>query len=383
MAKRKYIDYKKQQQELFRRTEGYAAEVRAIYLRALGDIINLVKGVELEDGKPFTFAGYGYSEVVTPILRNMYSRTYQVIRGGVEREWLQSNKNNDELVKSVFGEHSIEDHHFARYFRRNKEAMDAFFERKTVNGGMSLSQKVWKYTGMYKQELENALDLAMGEGTAANRLATKIKGYLQEPDKFYRRFRIKIGEDKDGNPIYGSKWKRRVWDNESSSYKWIDDNPKRYHPGRGVYRSSYRNAQRLARTETNIAYREADFLRFQQLDFVVNVEIRLSNNHPCVDICDDLKGIYPKDFKWTGWHPNCRCYMIPVLARKEEIDKMLGKILNGEDASSVDTKNQKDLPNQFIDWVKSNEDRYHKAEANGTLPYFIRDNKRVVEQALT
>lgn len=383
MAKRKYIDYKKQQQELFRRTEGYAAEVRAIYLRALGDIINLVKGVELEDGKPFTFAGYGYSEVVTPILRNMYSRTYQVIRGGVEREWLQSNKNNDELVKSVFGEHSIEDHHFARYFRRNKEAMDAFFERKTVNGGMSLSQKVWKYTGMYKQELENALDLAMGEGTAANRLATKIKGYLQEPDKFYRRFRIKIGEDKDGNPIYGSKWKRRVWDNESSSYKWIDDNPKRYHPGRGVYRSSYRNAQRLARTETNIAYREADFLRFQQLDFVVNVEIRLSNNHPCVDICDDLKGIYPKDFKWTGWHPNCRCYMIPVLARKEEIDKMLDKILNGEDASSVDTKNQKDLPNQFIDWVKSNEDRYHKAEANGTLPYFIRDNKRVVEQALT
>ena len=383
MAKRKYIDYKKQQQELFRRTEGYAAEVRAIYLRALGDIINLVKGVELEDGKPFTFAGYGYSEVVTPILRNMYSRTYQVIRGGVEREWLQSNKNNDELVKSVFGEHSIEDHHFARYFRRNKEAMDAFFERKTVNGGMSLSQKVWKYTGMYKQELENALDLAMGEGTAANRLATKIKGYLQEPDKFYRRFRIKIGEDKDGNPIYGSKWKRRVWDNESSSYKWIDDNPKRYHPGRGVYRSSYRNAQRIARTETNIAYREADFLRFQQLDFVVNVEIRLSNNHPCVDICDDLKGIYPKDFKWTGLHPNCRCYMIPVLARKEEIDKMLDKILNGEDASSVDTKNQKDLPNQFIDWVKSNEDRYHKAEANGTLPYFIRDNKRVVEQALT
>lgn len=382
MAKKKYIDYKKQQQELFRRTEGYAAEVRAIYLRALGDIISLVKGVELDDGKPFTFAGYGYSDKVTPILRNMYSRTYQVIRGGVEREWLQSNKHNDELVKSVFGEHSIEDHHFSRYFQRNKEAVDAFFERKAVNGGLSLSQKVWKYTGMYKQELENALDLAVGEGTAANRLATKIKGYLQEPDKFYRRFRIKIGDDKDGNPIYGSKWKRKVWDKESSSYKWIDDNPKRYHPGRGVYRSSYRNAQRLARTETNIAYREADFLRFQQLDFVVNVEIRLSNNHPCVDICDDLKGIYPKDFKWTGWHPNCRCYMIPVLARKEEIDKMLDKILNGEDARSVETEKQNDLPNQFVDWVKNNEDRYHKAEANGTLPYFIRDNKRAVEQAL-
>lgn len=382
MAKKKYIDYKKQQQELFKRTEGYAAEVRAIYLEAMGEIINLVKGTELEDGKPFSFAEYGYSEEVTPILRNMYSRTYQVIRGGVQKEWLQSNEHNDELVKSVFGEHSIEDHHFARYFLRNKEAMDAFFARKTGEEGLNLSQKVWKYNGMFKEELENALDLAIGEGTPANRLATKIKGYLQEPDKFYRRFRVKIGEDENGNPIYGRIWKRRIWDKESESYKWVNDDPKKYHPGQGVYRSSYRNAQRLARTETNIAYREADFTRWQQLDFVVGVEIKLSNNHPVWDICDDLKGVYPKGFKWVGWHPNCRCYMVPVLAKEEELDQMLDKILNGEDPGSVVTDSPKDLPDQFQTWVKDNEERYAKAEAKGTLPYFIRDNKKAVEQIL-
>ena len=381
MAKKKYIDYKKQQ-ELFKRTEGYAAEVRAIYLEAMGEIINLVKGTELEDGKPFSFAEYGYSEEVTPILRNMYSRTYQVIRGGVQKEWLQSNEHNDELVKSVFGEHSIEDHHFARYFLRNKEAMDAFFARKTGEEGLNLSQKVWKYNGMFKEELENTLDLAIGEGTPANRLATKIKGYLQEPDKFYRRFRVKIGEDENGNPIYGRIWKRRIWDKESESYKWVNDDPKKYHPGQGVYRSSYRNAQRLARTETNIAYREADFTRWQQLDFVVGVEIKLSNNHPVWDICDDLKGVYPKGFKWVGWHPNCRCYMVPVLAKEEELDQMLDKILNGEDPGSVVTDSPKDLPDQFQTWVKDNEERYAKAEANGTLPYFIRDNKKAVEQIL-
>lgn len=382
MAKKKYIDYKKQQQELFKRTEGYAAEVRAIYLEAMGEIINLVKGTELEDGKPFSFAEYGYSEEVTPILRNMYSRTYQVIRGGVQKEWLQSNEHNDELVKSVFGEHSIEDHHFARYFLRNKEAMDAFFARKTGDDGLSLSQKVWKYNGMFKEELENTLDLAIGEGTPANRLATKIKGYLQEPDKFYRRFRVKIGEDENGNPIYGRIWKRRIWDKESESYKWVNDDPKKYHPGQGVYRSSYRNAQRLARTETNIAYRDADFTRWQQLDFVVGVEIKLSNNHPVLDICDDLKGVYPKGFKWVGWHPNCRCYMVPVLAKEEELDQMLDKILNGEDTGSVVTDSTKDLPEQFQTWVKDNEERYAKAEAKGTLPYFIKDNKKAVEQIL-
>lgn len=380
MAKKKYIDYKKQQQLLFQRTEGYAADVRAIYNEALGEIINLVKGTELEDGKPFSFSEYGYSEDVTPIFRNMYSRSYQTIRNGVQKEWILANENNDELVKSIFGEHSIEDNHFAKLFLRNKEAMDAFFSR-TTKDGLNLSQKVWKYTGMYKEELEKTLDLAIGEGTPANRLATKIKGYLNDPDRWYRRFRVKIGEDEEGNPIYGRKWKRRVWDAESESYKWVDDNPKKYHPGRGVYRSSYRNAQRLARSETNIAYRTADYERWQELDFVVGIEIKLSNNHPEPDICDDLKGIYPKTFKWTGWHPNCRCYCVPVLAPKDTVDDMLDKILDGEDSGSVETK-QEEMPDKFEKWVKDNEEKIAQATEKGTLPYFVKDNKTAVNDIL-
>ena len=383
MAKKKYIDYKKQQQELFKRTEGYAAEVRAIYNEALGEIINLVKGTELEEGKPFSFSEYGYSEDVTPIFRNMYSRSYQAIRSGVEKEWILSNENNDELVKSVFGEHSIDDKHFARLFLRNKEAMDAFFARKTGDEGLNLSQKVWKYAGMYKEELENTLDLAIGEGTPANQLATKIKGYLNDPDRWYRRFRVKIGEDEEGNPIYGRKWKRRVYDSETNSYKWVDDNPKKYHPGRGVYRSSYRNAQRLARSETNIAYRAADFERWGELDFVVGIEIKLSNNHPEPDICDDLKGVYPKTFKWTGWHPNCRCYCVPVLAPQDVLDKMLDEILDGGDPGSIESPNEeKELPTDFQNWIKKNEDRIATATEKGTLPYFIKDNKTAVGEIL-
>lgn len=379
MAKKKYIDYKKMQAELFNRTEGYAANVRIIYQQAFERIINLVKGTELEDGKPFSFADYGYSEEVTPILRDMYSRVYQVIRGGVEKEWLASNENNDALVKSVFGEQSIKDNHFARFFKRNKEAMDAFFARKSGDGGLNLSQKVWRYTGMFRDELENTLDLAIGEGVPANRLAAQIKKYLQDPDKFYRRFRIKVGEDENGQPIYGRKWKRRVWDKEANSYKWVDDSPKHFHPGRGVYRSSARNAQRLARTETNIAYRTADFERWAQLDFVVGIEIKLSNNHPVSDICDDLKGVYPKTFRWKGWHPNCRCYQVPVLAKQEELDEMLDKILDGGNPATVECEEKvKELPSQFTGWMQANEQRIKDATEKGTLPYFLRDNEKVI-----
>ena len=171
MAKKEYLNEKKLQQELFKRTEGYAYSVRAHYLDAFNQVINLVKGTELEAGKPFSFSEYGYSEQVTPIFRQMYSEVYQTIRGGVQAEWLNSNEHTDDLVKAVFGASSIEDHHFARYFKRNQDAMEAFFARKSADGGLNLSQRVWKYNGEFKEELENTLDLAIGEGTPAMQLA--------------------------------------------------------------------------------------------------------------------------------------------------------------------------------------------------------------------
>lgn len=385
MARKKkiYFDHKKAKAELFTRTEGYAAKVRTAYRASIKEIINLVKGTELVNGVPFSFSDYGYESAVTPILRSMYSQVYQIVSKGAKTEWLKSNENNDELIKAVFGEHSIENNFFARYFERNMAACDAFIARKSGPLGLDLSQRVWNYTNQHRKELEGAIGLAIGEGTPANALATKIQKYLNDPDRFYRRFRVKVGEDENGNPVYGRVWKRRIYDNESGSYKWINDNPKDYHPGRGVYRSSYRNAQRLARTETNIAYRTADYDRWDRLDFVVGIEIKLSNNHPVVDICDDLKGVYPKTFKWTGWHPNCRCYMTPVLASQEELDKMIDKILDGDNPADVNCAGTiKDMPTAFVNWAKDNAERMAKAEGAGTLPYFIKDNKGIVDNIL-
>lgn len=368
--------------DLFKRTEGYAANVREIYRVYMNRLINLVKGTELEDGKPFSFSEYGYGDEATAIFREMYSRLYQEIRKDVENEWILSNNNNDDLVKSIFGENSIRNNHFARFFKRNKEAMDAFFARKTGEEGLSLSQKVWRYTGQFREELENCLDLAIGEGTGANKLASKIQTYLQDPDRFYRRFRVKVGEDENGNTVYGRQWKRRVYDKESHGYKWIDDNPKKFHPGRGVYRSSYRNAQRLARTETNIAYRTADFERWAQLDFIIGYEIKVSKNHPHYDICDELAGKYPKSFKWSGWHPNCRCFMIPILAGGDDIAEMIERIMAGEDGEVSQMEEITELPGAFSRWIRENEDRMNEAKTKGTLPYFIKDNPSAIKKIL-
>ena len=59
--------------------------------------------------------------------------------------------------------------------------------------------------------------------------------------------------------------------------KWENFNPRDYHPGQGVYRSSYKNARRLAVTETNMAYRTSDYLRWQQMEFVVGIRVVMSD----------------------------------------------------------------------------------------------------------
>jgi hypothetical protein len=77
-----------------------------------------------------------------------------------------------------------------------------------------------------------------------------------------------------------------------------------FHPGQRLP-FFIQDARRLAATETNIAYRTADYTRWQDLDFVVGIEIKLSNNHTLNgiafrDICDELKGLYPKTSSSQG-----------------------------------------------------------------------------------
>ena len=348
------IDGNKYKRALLQRTEGYAANVRAIYLDVMEQLISLALEVEpIYDAKsPFVFADYPtISDKANVLLRELYSRVYQTMQFSIANEWEQSNLKSDELVRSVFGKKAIDNKHFARFFERNKKAMDAFFSRKSEDGGLNLSQRIWKYEGQFRQEMEMSIDCFIGQGMSANTMATKIKQYLNEPDKLFRRVRDKRGE------------------------LVLSKNAKAYHPGRGQYRSSYRNAQRLARSEPNIAYRTADHERWGQLDFVVGIEIKLSKNHPEKDICDKLAGVYPKDFKFTGWHSNCMCHAISVLASDDEIDLLTDKILAGEDPADFKSKNEvTKLPDEFHSWMQENEERIEKANNRGTLPYWIKDN---------
>lgn len=377
---------------LFSRTEHYADNVRRLYAAATNELLKL-SAMKASNGVSAAFSfsdSKRLSEQANAILRALYSGVYNEIKGGVIAEWENANKSCDALITSIFGKKVKEDNHYARFFTRNKESVDVFFKRKSEYGGLNLSQRVWKYVGDFKTEMEMALSVTMGEGKSAATISREVRKYLQRPDMMFRRFRVKTGEqdifDADGNvvgkePVYGRVWKRKVVDAVTGNVSWQTVNLKDYSFGRGVYRSSYKNAMRLARTETNMAYRTADQERWRQLDFVIGYRVVLSDNHPEPDICNDLsakrgekgsRGVYPKDFVFKGWHPQCRCYVVPILADEKEFDKIQEAILNDEPIP--ESKSVIREPNKYFqDWWKSNKSRVAEAQS---LPYWVKDNPK-------
>lgn len=281
------------------------------------------------------------------LMQDLGSSLQANIEDGDQESWTLSNTKNDAMVDSIIGKKKLPAKTVKAWKHPHLDALNAFIARKEA--GMNLSRRVWNLTQQFKSEMELALELGMGEGKSAAALSRDVRKYLVEPNKLFRRVRDKSGALR------------------------LSKAAAAYHPGQGVYRSSYKNALRMTATENNIAYRTADHNRWQALPFVIGIEIHISNNHPTEDICDLFDGKrFPKDFKFTGWHPWCRCYAVSVLASQEEMDAYTTAIMNGEDVSHWKFTGQVEkMPKEFNKWMKDNQARIENATS---MPYFIKDN---------
>lgn len=281
------------------------------------------------------------------LMQDLGSSLQANIEDGDQESWTLSNTKNDAMVDSIIGKKKLPAKTVKAWKHPHLKALNAFIARKEA--GMNLSRRVWNLTQQFKSEMELALELGMGEGKSAAALSRDVRKYLVEPNKLFRRVRDKSGALR------------------------LSKAAAAYHPGQGVYRSSYKNALRMTATENNIAYRTADHNRWQALPFVIGIEIHISNNHPTEDICDLFDGKrFPKDFKFTGWHPWCRCYAVSVLASQEEMDAYTTAIMNGEDVSHWKFTGQVEkMPKEFNKWMKDNQARIENATS---MPYFIKDN---------
>ena len=342
MANPKIPNQKKKYQELNGRLNRYVALVEQIY-----DTLNLeaAKAVSCtkyspDSDKLFKWSDYPQTKKqIDDVQKHFVEDIHATIYRGTTEEWKNSNEVQDLMADKVLKAYTakIDREKYKVLYQTNSDALKAFQNRK--DKGFNISDKLWQQSTIYKEELEAAISCAIQKGTSAITLSKQISKYLLDFPSL----------QKDYKEMFGNA--EHLKDCE--------------------YRSI-----RLARSEINMAYRTAENERWKQMDFVVGYEIKRSGREfPCV-VCESLVGKYPKDFVWTGWHPSCRCYKIPILKTEEEFWAW-----DGRSEESTESVNEvKNVPDSFKKWVLDNQRRIDDAKKRGTLPYFLKDNPSFLKE---
>ena len=320
----------------------------------------------IEAGATFTWKANPAAErKLNQYLSDLANKSGIIIKNGIISSWNKGETNSKPQVLRAFGDapslrseaNDICD--AAIKAHRAKGATGHAFANAS-RGGMNLSTRVWNLTQQAKKDLETAIQNGVLEGKSPEEVSRSIRGYLNKPASLYRRVR-----------------------NKETGNLELSDAAKKNHPGQGVYRSAFMNARRLAVTEMNAAFRRAEWESYQNNPLIIGYEIRLSNNHttlvkgrrvPLTDICDRLAGRYPKTFLWTGWHPQCRCEMVPILISENDFRARIRARRAGTLKDWKPSKGQTvaEVPKALNDWVAKNQER---AKGWANLPYFVRDNK--------
>lgn len=323
----------------------------------------------IETGANFTWQGNPAAEKqLDRYLRQLSTKATAMIQSGITSSWETGEARAGETIAGSYapklqGEAARISGEATREQRRQGMTAHAFATQE--RGGLTVSGRVWNLQGNAKRELETMIQNGILEGKSPHEVSRDIRKYLNNPDALFRRVR---------NP--------RTGDLELSQAA------RDYRPGTGIYRSAYKNARRLAVTEMNAAYRRAQWEGYQQNPLVVGYEIRLSANHtttvkgrtvPLEDICDRLAGRYPKTFLWTGWHPQCRCDMIPVLITEADFKERIKARKNGTLAEwkprDWQSRQVKALPRQAREWATENAERISNARS---LPDWVENNAQLL-----
>lgn len=329
----------------------YSREIRKAYLAIIKELTKLKIPVSFKPGDEFYFRNYpNLNKKVNKLLKQLYSNVYSTTVLGINSEWDLAVEKNNELALYVFGKDldKLPAQYKRKYLSNNEGARRAFRARKF--NGLGLSDKVWKNTRQFKQELELAIEYAVGKGVSAGTLGRQIQQYLVDPDKLFRRVR-------DANGVLR-----------------LSKAAKAFNPGQGRYRSSYKNAFRLARNEINFSYETSQQEKRKDQDFIVGVEIRVSPQHNPADdkggiCCICLQGRYPKNFDWSSkWHVNCLCLSLNIIKTREELDADTDLILAGKSPNTPSKREVKKNPKAFSTYVKVNEKKWDKWK---TKPRFI------------
>lgn len=316
----------------------------------------------IDAGQEFKFdSSPAAARQMVAIISQLAMQASSLIKQGDKEAWEAGDKNASRTLAATFGKTTDGQKTLDALTERGKEDMrarGATAEQHYRNReeSVAFSTSVWKEQA--QKDLELIIQNGIKQGKSAEQISRDIRPYLNNPNAYYRRVR-----------------------NKETGELELSEAAKKYKPGRGVYRSAFKNALRLARTEVNIAYATAQWESFQSNPLVTGIRISLSNNHtvldskgkpqPLYDMCDELQGDYPKTFRWTPWHPQCRCTMTPITISDDDFKKRMRALFTGtlDDWKPQDTVTK--MPETFTGWMDRNKERLAKGK---NIPAFVKDN---------
>ena len=316
----------------------------------------------IEAGQEFKFdSSPAAARQLEAIISQLAMQASSLIKQGDKEAWEAGDKNASRTLAATFGKTTDGQKTLDALTERGKEDMrarGATAEQHYRNReeAVTFSTGVWKEQA--QKDLELIIQNGIKQGKSAEQISRDIRPFLNNPNAYYRRVR-----------------------NKETGELELSEAAKKYHPGPGVYRSAFKNALRLARTEVNIAYATAQWETFQSNPLVTGIRISLSNNHttlnrqgkrvPLHDMCDELQGDYPKTFRWTPWHPQCRCTMTPITISDDDFKKRMSALFAGtlDDWKPQDTVTK--MPETFTGWMDRNKERLAKGKS---IPAFVKDN---------
>ncbi len=175
---------------------------------------------------------------------------------------------------------------------------------KMIRGyrGITLSTKIWDLHDTSYKEIRRMIARGYVEGKYIGEIMNDIRGFLYLPEADMRK----------------KYWK-----------KFYKENP----PGRGRYKSAYKNMDRLIRTEVTRAYREGTAEYARKKKWVKGIQWHRTSGHGICTSgeCDEYEqsdlyglgdGVYPPDALPIS-HANCQCYITLVpIEQLIDIDKI-------------------------------------------------------------
>lgn len=366
MAKKRLSNAEIEAQQNLARIELYTNAVNLIYDDFIEDLAKMASALPggISKVKVFTFDDFPSIKTrLNNLIRETSLKAISAINIGKEDAILRANAKNDALVNKFveITKSNVPRSKLPKFKAKiatyNDRNLTAAITRETKS---ALSKNVYKITKQFTRIAELGIDRGIAQGKPARTLASEIKKAVKEPEFTFRRVR----NDK-GN---------LEWSKAAKRYQ--AENP----PGTGKYLSPQKNYERLTRTEINMSYRTADHNRTAVMDFVVGRRVNLSTNANHCPFCIEMAGVYPVNFLFRLWHPNCRCYVTTILKTAEEMQRDSILIIQGKEPLALSVNRVKSPNPNLTKWIKKNQAKLKGARDRGTAPYWLLDNYQGIKR---